>query len=514
VNHAYRDELSPLLFLERAARAYGDRTALVDGPLSRSYAELAARAQALANALAERGVEPGDRVAILAPNRAELLEAHFGVPAAGALLVPLNIRLSPSEIARILVHARPRVLLVDPDLRASVEQGVACAGPLVLELGAELEAALAAAPAGLAPASWPDDEEQPIAINYTSGTTGQPKGVVYTHRGAYLNALGEVVEARLDPDSRYLWTLPMFHCDGWCYPWAVVAAGGVQVCLRRVDPAEVWRELKAGGTHLCGAPTVLISLVNHEDAVHLGRPFTVVTAAAPPSPTVLARMEALGARLVHVYGLTETYGPFTVSAWRGEWDELPADERARLRARQGVPFSTGGGLRVVDEHGADVPADGRTLGEVVMRGNGVMAGYYADAEATAEAFRGGWFHSGDAGVLHPDGYVELRDRFKDVIISGGENVSTIEVEQVLARHPAVLEAAVVGVPHEHWGERPVAYVTLVEGTSAEPQELISFCRESLAHYKCPDAVTFGALPKTSTGKVRKQVLRERARTGS
>jgi fatty-acyl-CoA synthase len=501
VSHC-RDELTPLLFLTRSARVYPRRTAIVDGERSYTYAELADRVDALGRALRDAGVAPGERVAALAPNRSELLEAHFGVPACGAVLCAINIRLAAQEIAHILEHSGSRLVLCDPELRHLVPDGFR-----VVELGDAYERFLAeATPQPLAP--WPDQEDRPISVNYTSGTTGRPKGVVYTHRSAYLVALQQVIDAGLTCDSRYLWTLPMFHCNGWTYPWAVTAAGGTHVCLRRVEPAVVWRELRTGITNLCAAPTVLVSLYSHPDAAPLERPLRVMTGGAPPSPTVIARMEALGATIIHIYGLTETYAPFTICAWPGEWDELPAEERHRLRARQGVPPIIGGGLRVLDPEGRDVPADGVTQGEIAMRGNGVMLGYLDDPEATARACAGGWFHSGDGAVMHPDGYIEIRDRLKDVIISGGENISSVEVEQVLVRHPSVLEAAVVGIPDDHWGERPKAFVTLADGAVLEGGELIAFCREQLAHFKCPDTVSFGPLPKTSTGKVQKVVLRE------
>ncbi len=354
------------------------------------------------------------------------------------------------------------------------------------------------------------DEDEPISINYTSGTTGTPKGVVYTHRGAYLNALGEVVEAQLGHAPRYLWTLPMFHCNGWCFPWAVAAAGGTQVCLRAVDAGEIWRLLREERiTHYCGSPTVQIGLVNHPAAAPLEHPVTALVAAAPPSPTLLARLEELNIRVVHVYGLTETYGPHTVATPRDGWDEQPLEERARLLARQGQGYTVADLVRVVDEDMRDVPRDGATMGEVVMRGNNVMAGYFDAPETTATAFRGGWFHSGDLAVWHPDDAIELRDRGKDIIISGGENISTIEVEQVVCRHPDVLECAVVSMPHERWGERPKAFVTLKDGAALTERELIDFCRAQIAHFKCPDAIAFGPLPKTSTGKVQKFALRER-----
>jgi fatty-acyl-CoA synthase len=508
---ANRDELSPLALLRRSAAAYPDRVAVRDGERETTFAGFAARAWRLGSALRAAGVQPDERVAMLSLNRLELLEAHFGVPAARGALCAINTRLAPPEVRFIVQHCGARVLLLDPDLEATASQAVELPGLRVVRIGAEYEALLASGEPE--PPDWPDSEDRPIAVDYTSGTTGTPKGVVYTHRGACLGALADLVETRLGPDSTYLWTLPMFHCNGWCFSWGAAGSGATSVVLRRPEPSAVWRELRAGATHLCAAPTVLITLLEHADAGPLDHPVTCVVGGAPPTPTLLERCEAVGIRLSHMYGLTETYGPATVSAWPPEWDGLPAAERAVLRARQGVPTVLGGQADVWDPEGRPVPRDGATMGEVVLRGNTVMKGYLDDPGATAEAFRGGWFHSGDAAVVHPDGRIELRDRFKDVIVSGGENISTIEVEQVLARHDAVLECAVVGVPHERWGERPKAFVELRPGESADPAELIAFCRQFLAGFKCPDAVEYVELPRTATGKVQKFVLREREWAG-
>ena len=426
---------------------------------------------------------------MLSLNRLELLEAHFGVPAARGALCAINTRLAPPEVRFIVEHCGAQVLLLDPELEASASQAVELPGVRVVRLGPEYEELLAGAQP--APPSWPDSEDRPIAVDYTSGTTGTPKGVVYTHRGAYLGALAGLVETQLGPAD----TLSLVAAD---VPLQrlVLQLGRRRrrrhsVVVPRPEPAALWRELRAGATHLCAAPTVLITLLAHPDAAKLDHAVTCVVGGAPPSPTMIAGCEAVGMRLIHMYGLTETYGPATVSAWPPEWDALPAEERAVLRARQGVPTVLGGEVDVWDPEGAPVPRDGQTMGEVVERGNTVMAGYLDDPAATAEAFRGGWFHSGDAAVIHEDGRIEMRDRFKDVIISGGENISTIEVEQVLARHPAVLDCAVVGVPDDRWGERPKAFVELRPGQDVPPGELMAFCREHLAGFKCPDAVEYG-----------------------
>jgi fatty-acyl-CoA synthase len=502
--------LRPAAFLERTASVFPSRTAVVDGERRLTWAELRERARQLAVALQERDFEPGDRVAFLAPNTTELLEAHFGVPAAGAVLVAINTRLLPDEIGYIVEHSGARLLVVDESLAQLVE-GLPVERVVAAGAGGEYEAFLSGAGDG-EPEDRLGSEDDAISINYTSGTTGRPKGVVYTHRGAYLNALSASLHARLDSGSVYLWTLPMFHCNGWCFPWAVTAVGGTHVCLRKVDPPLVWRLLEEERvTHLNGAPTVLVMLTADPAAKPLAQPVLVTTAGAPPPPAVIARTEALGFQINHVYGLTETYGPIAICEWNPDWDGLDAGERARLKARQGVSYITAEGLRVVDQELNEVPRDGETMGEVVMRGNNVMKGYFGDEAATEEAFRGGWFHSGDLGVVHPDGYLELRDRAKDIIISGGENISTIEVERALVAHPDVLEAAVVAVPDDKWGERPKGFVTLREGSAVTAEELIAFSRGTLPGFKAPSEIEFGELPKTSTGKVKKNELRERER---
>ncbi len=537
--------LTPLSFLQRSAEVFPDGTAVVHGERRLTYREVAAEATRLARALQATGVQPGDRVAYLAPNVPELLVAHFGVPLAGAVLVAVNTRLSREEVRYICDHSGARVLVVDPELLPlvaplagqlqTVERVVLVRDPLGPEPPAELPDGLEDYADLLArgsdePLPWTvADELSTITINYTSGTTGQPKGVMYSHRGAYLNALGEIVHSGFTPDSVYLWTLPMFHCNGWCTTWAVTAAGATHVCLRAVRADVVWRLLDAERvTHLNGAPTVLVTLASAPEAHRLDRELVVTTAGAPPSPTVISRMTDLGARIVHVYGLTETYGPYTINERQPGWAGLDPAERARLQARQGVAMVQADPVRVVrpDQDGGaggggadaeelvDVPRDGQTLGEIVMRGNNVMTGYFRDEEATRKAFRGGWFHSGDLGVQHPDGYVELRDRAKDIVISGGENISTVEVEQAVDSHPAVLEVAVIGVPDEKWGERPKAFVVLAPGQQVTEAELLAHVQERIARYKAPKAVEFvDALPKTSTGKVQKFELREKEWAG-
>ena len=518
--------LTPLAFLERAAIAFPEKDAIVYRNRRVTYREMAAAATRTARAFRTAGVGPGDRVAYLCPNIPEMLVAHFAVPLAGAVLVAINTRLSGAEIAYILEHSGAKMLVADTELYAKVASEVAVVEGVKtrvavddLALGcpaATVEFGDFVADAGEEPLPWTvSDETAPISINYTSGTTGRPKGVVYTHRGAYLNSLGELIHSRHTSESVYLWTLPMFHCNGWCTTWGVTAIGGRHVCLRAVDPGEIWRLIRQEGvTHLNAAPTVLTGLVNDPAAAPLPRPLVATTAGAPPSPTIISQMEALGARVVHVYGLTETYGPHTVCEVQEEWADLTNDERAELMARQGVSYLIADPTRVVDSDMADVPADASVMGEVVMRGNNVMAGYFADPEATDAAFGGGFFHSGDLGVLHADGYMQLRDRAKDIIISGGENISTIEVEQAVVSHPAVLEAAVVAVPDDKWGERPKAFVILKPGAEATPTEVIDHVKATIARFKAPDEVVFlDELPKTSTGKIQKYVLREREWAG-
>jgi fatty-acyl-CoA synthase len=510
----FRSELNPVDFLYRAAYLYPDKVAVAAGKRRYSYRELAERSWRLANALRSAGLGKGDRVATLLFNSPAMLEAHFGVPAAGGILVAVNNRLSGPEIGYILQHSGAKYLLLDTGL-AAVAEASGLAGVTVIRCddtgvpGDPYEEFLAGA-SPVRPTSWLEHEEETISINYTSGTTGRPKGVQYTYRGAYLNALSEVIVAGMGTDSAYLWTLPMFHCNGWCFPWAVTAVAARHVTMRAVDPGLIWELIDGEGvTHYNGAPTVQLMVVNHPRAHRLERAVTAMVAAAPPSPTLLARMSELNFRVVHVYGLTETYGPITVCPEQEGWRELPVSQRAKYLARQGQAYPSSDLVRVVDEQMADVPQDGQVMGEVIMRGNNVMSGYFDDEAATSKAFAGGWFHSGDLAVWHPDGNIELRDRGKDIIISGGENISSIEVEQAIAAHPAVLECAVIGIPHPHWGERPKAFVTLNEGAAADAGEIIAFCRERLAHYKCPDSIEFGPLPKTSTGKTQKFVLRQR-----
>ena len=530
--------LTPLSFLRRSAAVYPEKTAIVHGSSRWTYAQFAADAQRLARGLRASGVGPGDRVACLLPNVPAMLVAHFGVPLAGAVLVAVNTRLAAEEVRYILDHSGATVLVVDSALSATVaplegsletvQEIVTLVDPEGPDAGTTVDGAtwddlLARADAGDDLPWATDDERGTISINYTSGTTGQPKGVMYHHRGAYLNALGEIVHSDHDPSSVYLWTLPMFHCNGWCTPWGITAIGGTHVCLREVRGDAIWALIgEHRVTHLNGAPTVVTTIMNAEQSRTLDYALVVTTAGAPPSPTTILEMERMGFRIVHVYGLTETYGPYTVCQWQDAWAELAPEERATLQARQGVGMVQADPVRVVrvvddpapDAALEDVPADGETMGEIVMRGNNVMKGYYRDDDATARAFAGGWYHSGDLGVMHPDGYVELRDRAKDVIISGGENISTVEVEQAVLSHPDVLEAAVVGVPDEKWGERPKAFVVARAGHTPDPDDVLEHVRGRIARYKSPREVeVVDELPKTSTGKIQKFELRDKEWSG-
>lgn len=508
-----RVPMTPTAFLQRAGAVHGDRVAIIAGDVSYTYAQMLDRCQRFAGALVGLDVEPGDRVSVLAPNTTTMLEAHFGVPWAGAILNTLNTRLSPLEIAYILDHVGSTVLIVDAELLplATEALGHATASPVVVVSGGtsddSFEALLEASPRVMLPI---EDEYSVLSINYTSGTTGRPKGVMYSHRGAYLQALAMMSHVRLDSSSRYLWTVPMFHCNGWCFPWAVTAAGSQHVLVRRPDPAAVWDAIRDHGvTHLSGAPTVLMRLAAEPapDRPTGGRPISVTTGGAPPSPTLLARLGALDLDVTQLYGLTETYGPAAICDWLPEWDSLDVGQKAVLKARQGVNNVVSEPMRVWAD-GREVPHDGETVGEIQMRGNNVMLGYYNDDEATLAATCEGWFRSGDLGVVHPDGYIELRDRAKDVIISGGENITSIEVEQAIDSHPAVLESAVIGVPDDEWGEIVAAFVTVAPDASVTEAELIEHVRGRIARFKAPRRVQFGDLPKTGTGKVQKFRLRD------
>ena len=532
-NPANYAPLTPLSFLERTADVFPQRIAWIHGAQKTSYADFRARCRRLAAALAGRGVRPGDTVTVMAPNIPAALEATYGVPTAGAVLNALNIRLEADTIAYILDHSELKVLLTDTEFSAVIKDalGRCKARPQVIDIVDDLffgagqapgerlgettyEELLAEGDAGFAPL-LPADEWQAIALNYTSGTTGRPKGVVYHHRGAYLNAIGDILVWSMGLHPIYLWTLPMFHCNGWCFPWGIALQAGTQVCLRRVEPGAIYAAIADHQvTHLCGAPVVMGMLINAtpEQRRDFDHKVEMMTAAAPPPAAVLQKMAELGVRVTHVYGLTEVYGPATVCAWQAEWDALPPVERARLQARQGVCYPVLEGLEVMDpESMTPVPRDGETIGEIMMRGHDVMKGYFKNPEATEAAFRGGWFHTGDLAVMHPDGYIDIKDRSKDIIISGGENISSIEVEGALYRHPSVLEAAVVARPDERWGETPCAFVTLKAGAKVSEQELIDHCRKVLAHFKAPKTIVFTELPKTSTGKVQKTVLRDQAR---
>ncbi|HEX9086133.1 MAG TPA: AMP-binding protein [Arthrobacter sp.] len=518
--------LSPLRFLQRSAEVFGQKTAIIHGDRSYTYTDFAAEAQQLAKAIRSR-IQPGDRVAFLCPNVPELLIAHFAVPLAGGVLVALNTRMTARELQYILEHSEARLLFADSELLGTV------AG---LDLGLTQLAGVIEVPdstipspevpAGTDTTPYADflagpgnrdadlpwgvqDERAPITLNYTSGTTGKPKGVLYSHRGAYLNSLGEAIHNQFTGDSRYLWTLPMFHCNGWCTTWAVTAVAGVHICLRAVRADAVWDAIDTlGVTNLCGAPTVCSIIAGAPQAHELTVPLRITTAGAPPSPAIITSLDALGINVVHVYGLTEVYGPYTICEYQSEWDELSPQDRAVKISRQGVGMLQAETARIVDLDMLDVPADGTTLGEIVLRGNNVMLGYFKDPGATADAFAGGWFHTGDLGVMHPDGYIQLKDRAKDIIISGGENISTIEVEQAISSHPAVLNVAVIGVPHEKWGERPVAFVIRSSTLPVTAEEIRAHVQGLLSGFKVPDRILFpDELPHNSTGKILKSRLR-------
>jgi fatty-acyl-CoA synthase len=528
-NAANFQPLSPLTFLERAASVHPDQTAVIHGALRRSYHEFYARCRRLASALARRGIGRGDTVSVMLPNTPAMLECHYGVPMAGAVLNTLNTRLDARIIAFSLEHCDAKVLITDREFSAVVTAALAQVSrrPIVIDyddpefagpgerLGdVEYETFLDQGDPGFA-WSLPGDEWDAISLNYTSGTTGDPKGVVYHHRGAYLLAMGNIVTGGMGQHPVYLWTLPMFHCNGWCFPWSLSIVAGTHVCLRAVRAKPMYDAIADHGvTHLCGAPIVMSALLNAPAAEKRSLPHTVrfFTAAAPPPEAVLAAMRKAGFDVTHLYGLTEVYGPAVVNEWHRAWDTLDAADYAARKARQGVRYPVLESLDVLDPGTMQpVPPDGATLGEVMFRGNVVMKGYLKNPSATVKAFEGGWFHSGDLGVKYPDGYIQLKDRSKDIIISGGENISSIEVEDALYKHPAVQVAAVVAMPDEKWGETPCAFVELKPDHAVSTDDLIAWCREHLASYKCPRTIRFAEIPKTSTGKVQKFRLREMAR---
>jgi len=529
-NPANFQPLTPLTFLERAASVFSDHTAIVHGPLRRSYADFYARSRRLASALAhEHGIGRGDTVSALLANTPAMLECHYGVPMCGAVLHSINTRLDAATIAFQLDHAMSKVVIVDREFMPLMRDALALAtakpaliqyddpeysGPESAADAVDYEAYLSGGDPDFA---WlmPEDEWDAISINYTSGTTGKPKGVVCHHRGAYLLAQGNALTTSMEKHAVYLWTLPMFHCNGWCFPWTMSAIIGTHVCLRQVRAEPIWAALADEGvTHLCGAPVVMSLLVSATDEVKRDLDHTVqfFTAAAPPPEKLLSDMNTAGFDVTHLYGLTETYGPAVVNDWHQDWSDLPPAEQAALKSRQGVRYLPLEQLDILDpDTMTPVPRDGETLGEVMFRGNVVMKGYFRDPEATGKAFAGGWFHSGDLGVIHPDGYIQLKDRAKDIIISGGENISSIEVEEALYRHPAVAVAAVVAIPDDKWGERPCAFIELAPGEQADTDDLRLWCRDQLAAYKVPGIFVFAPIPRTSTGKIQKVALREKAR---
>ncbi|MFW0783548.1 AMP-binding protein [Gordonia sp. CPCC 206044] len=502
--------LTPVSFLPRAAEAFADRTAIIDGDKTFSYAEFHSRVGRLTAGLAGIGLRPGDRVAALCGNSHVMLELHNAVPTMGAVLVPLNIRLSEPELSYILDHSGASVLVATVEFAERARAVGAAAGVRVVVELDDYESLLVDGGESV----WREpDERGLLAINYTSGTTGRPKGVMYHHRGAYLQSLAMAYHTGIGPASNYLWTLPMFHCDGWCFTWAITAAGGTHVCLRAIDTARIWQHLTRDGiTHFSAAPTVLTMIAEDPAASPVEPTVQASTGGAPPSPALLARMSDLGVEVTHLYGLTETFGPIAVNQWQPEWNDGTASERAILKARQGIGNISAGVLRVLTAEGDDVPADGTTEGELVARGNNVMLGYYRDAQATAAATVRGWLRTGDIAVMHPDGYAEIRDRSKDVIISGGENIASVEIERVLDSHPDVVESAVVARPDDRWGEVPIAYVTVRAGAQIAADDLVGYAREHLARFKVPKEIVFADLPKTSTGKIQKNVLRQRSGT--
>jgi fatty-acyl-CoA synthase len=525
-NPANYAPLTPLQFLERAAAVFPNHTAIVHGDLRISYAHFYARSRQLASALAKCSITRGDTVSALLPNTPAMLECHYGVPMAGAVLHSINTRLDAAVIAFQLDHAQSRVVVVDSEFIPLLRQALDLAKvqPLVIQFddpmydgprsdqdAIDYEAFIASGDPNF---TWlrPLDEWDAISINYTSGTTGDPKGVVSHHRGAYLLAQGNALTTSMQKHAVYLWTLPMFHCNGWCFPWTLSAIIGTHVCLRQVRSGPIWTAMaNEGVTHMCGAPIVMSLLVDASDAEKRALPQKVqfFTAAAPPPESVLAQMKAAGFDVTHLYGLTETYGPAVVNDWHDDWSEMPAADQARLKARQGVRYLPLEGLTILDPNTLlPVPHDGQTMGEVMFRGNVVMKGYFKNPTATKKAFAGGWFHSGDLGVVHPDGYIQLKDRSKDIIISGGENVSSIEVEEALYRHPAVATVAVVAKPHDKWGETPCAFIELKPSSQANADELRAWCRKELAKYKVPGDFIFTQIPKTSTGKIQKFLLRQ------
>jgi fatty-acyl-CoA synthase len=519
-----RHVLSPVNFLYRSAKVFPDKTAVVNGDRRYSYQQFQERVFRLANALMKRGIGKGDKVAFICPNIPPMLEAHYAVPMIGAALVSINIRLSSNEIDYIINHSDAKALFVDNEFAGTVlpMMGALKNIRLVVNIcdatdekpldGTEYESFLdTGSPDPVE--SRVEDEYEVATINYTSGTTGRPKGVMYHHRGAYLNALGEQLEFGTSSRSVYLWTLPMFHCNGWCFTWGITAMGGTHVCIRKVVPEEIYRLIKTEGiTHLCAAPTVLIGMSAHamEHNITFDKVLEIMTAGAPPAPTVIQNMERVGANITQTYGLTEVFGPHSVCQWQTKWDDLGIEARAGFKARQGVPYIVSEHMDVVNPETMEpVMRDGITIGEIVMRGNNVMLGYYKDPQATAEAFKGGWFHSGDLAVMHPDNYIQIMDRKKDIIISGGENISTVEVESVLYKHPDVMEVAVVPIPDEKWGEVPKAFIVPRPGATPDARSIIDFCKANLARFKAPKAVEFGELPKTATGKIQKFKLREK-----